>query len=53
MRFCLIDDVYMLFNLYGARRYESIKRFSDSDVRRVRKLRGFLELLQWEILPRS
>ncbi len=30
--FCLIDDAYMLLNPRGARRYESIKRLSDSEV---------------------
>lgn len=30
--FCLIDDAYMLLNPHGARRYESIKRLSDSEV---------------------
>src|SRR3712207_452139 len=30
--FCLIDDAYRLLNPYGARRYESIKRLSDSEV---------------------
>ena len=29
--FCLIDDVYRLLNLH-ARRYESLKRLSDSEV---------------------
>src|SRR5918992_276867 len=30
--FCLIDDAYALLNPHGARRYESIKRLSDSEV---------------------
>jgi hypothetical protein len=30
--FCLIDDAYRLLNPHGARRYESIKRLSDSEV---------------------
>lgn len=30
--FCLIDDAYALLNPYGARRYEAIKRLSDSEV---------------------
>src|SRR3712207_3156489 len=30
--FCLIDDAYRLLNPYGARRYQSIKRLSDSEV---------------------
>ncbi len=30
--FCLIDDVYAPLNPHGARRYESIKRLSDSEV---------------------
>jgi hypothetical protein len=30
--FCLIDDAYELLNPHGARRYESIKRLSDSEV---------------------
>jgi DDE family transposase len=30
--FCLIDDAYTLLNPHGARRYESIKRLSDSEV---------------------
>ena len=30
--FCLIDDAYAALNPYGARRYESIKRLSDSEV---------------------
>jgi hypothetical protein len=30
--FCLIDDTYALLNPHGARRYESIKRLSDSEV---------------------
>ena len=29
--FCLIDDRYRLLNPRGARRYESIKRLSDSE----------------------
>ena len=32
MLFCLIDDAYALLNPHGARRYESIKRLSDSEV---------------------
>jgi IS5 family transposase len=30
--FCLIDDAYALLNPHGARRYESIKRLSDSEI---------------------
>jgi hypothetical protein len=30
--FCLIVDAYALLNPHGARRYESIKRLSDSEV---------------------
>jgi Transposase DDE domain len=30
--FCLIDDAYALLNPRGARRYESIKRLSDSEI---------------------
>jgi hypothetical protein len=30
--FCLIDDAYATLNPHGARRYESIKRLSDSEV---------------------
>jgi hypothetical protein len=30
--FCLIDDTYTTLNPHGARRYESIKRLSDSEV---------------------
>jgi Transposase DDE domain len=30
--FCLIDDAYRLLNPCGARRYESIKRLSDSEI---------------------
>jgi hypothetical protein len=30
--FCLIDDAYQLLNPRGARRYESIKRLSDSEI---------------------
>lgn len=30
--FCLIDDAYAPLNPHGARRYESIKRLSDSEV---------------------
>ena len=30
--FCLIDDRYRLLNPRGARRYESIKRLSDSEI---------------------
>jgi hypothetical protein len=30
--FCLIDDAYMLLNPHGSRRYESLKRLSDSEV---------------------
>ena len=30
--FCLIDDAYALLNPHGARRYEAIKRLSDSEV---------------------
>ena len=30
--FCLIDDAYRLLNPHGARRYESIKRLSDSEI---------------------
>jgi Transposase DDE domain len=30
--FCLIDDAYRILNPHGARRYESIKRLSDSEV---------------------
>ena len=30
--FCLIDDAYRLLNPCGARRYEAIKRLSDSEV---------------------
>jgi IS5 family transposase len=30
--FCLIDDAYTLLNPRGARRYESIKRLSDSEI---------------------
>ena len=30
--FCLIDDAYLLLNPRGARRYESIKRLSDSEI---------------------
>ncbi len=30
--FCLIDDAYRLLNPRGARRYESIKRLSDSEI---------------------
>jgi hypothetical protein len=29
--FCLIDDAYAILNSHGARRYESIKRLSDSE----------------------
>jgi hypothetical protein len=29
--FCLVDDAYTLLNPHGARRYESIKRLSDSE----------------------
>ena len=29
--FCLVDDAYVLLNPHGARRYESIKRLSDSE----------------------
>ena len=92
--FCLIDDAYALLNPYGTRRYEAIKRLSDSEVialalfqqlrgvesersflrdaerffphlfpgvaglhpssfnRRVKKLRGYLEPLRREILPK-
>ena len=32
MLFCLIDDAYALLNPHGARRYEAIKRLSDSEV---------------------
>jgi len=32
MLFCLIGDAYMLLNPHGARRYEYIKRLSDSEV---------------------
>lgn len=30
--FCLIDDAYTLLNSHGARRYESLKHLSDSEV---------------------
>jgi len=30
--FCLIDDAYAHLNPYGARRYKSLKRLSDSEV---------------------
>jgi hypothetical protein len=30
--FCLIDDAYTHLNPHGARRYESIKRLSDSEI---------------------
>ena len=30
--FCLIDDAYALLNPCGARRYESLKRLSDSEI---------------------
>ena len=30
--FCLIDDAYAHLNPRGARRYESIKRLSDSEI---------------------
>jgi hypothetical protein len=30
--FCLIDDAYRLLNPHGARRYEAIKRLSDSEI---------------------
>ena len=30
--FCLIDDAYQILNPHGARRYESIKRLSDSEI---------------------
>jgi Transposase DDE domain len=30
--FCIVDDAYALLNPHGARRYESIKRLSDSEV---------------------
>jgi hypothetical protein len=30
--FCLIDDAYALLNPHGARRYEAMKRLSDSEV---------------------
>ena len=30
--FCLIDNAYALLNAHGARRYESKKRLSDSEV---------------------
>ena len=30
--FCLVDDAYTLLNPHGARRYQSIKRLSDSEV---------------------
>ncbi len=30
--FCLVDDAYGLLNPHGARRYESLKRLSDSEV---------------------
>jgi hypothetical protein len=41
--FCLIDDAYALLNPDGARRYESIKRLSDSEIvtlALVQQLRG-------------
>jgi hypothetical protein len=30
--FCIVDDTYALLNPHGARRYESLKRLSDSEV---------------------
>jgi hypothetical protein len=30
--FCFVDDDYALLNPHGARRYESIKRLSDSEI---------------------
>lgn len=30
--FCLVDDAYRNLNPHGARRYESIKRLSDSEI---------------------
>jgi hypothetical protein len=41
--FCLVDDAYRLLNPRGARRYESLKRLSDSEVialALVQQLRG-------------
>ena len=32
VHFCLIDDAYTTLNPRGARRYESIKRLSDSEI---------------------
>jgi len=32
VRFCLVDDAYTHLNPRGARRYESLKRLSDSEV---------------------
>ncbi len=30
--FCLVDDAYALLNAHVARRYESLKRLSDSEI---------------------
>lgn len=30
--FCLVDEAYAMLNPYDARRYESLKRLSDSEV---------------------
>jgi hypothetical protein len=46
--FCLIDDAYALLNPKG-RRYESLKRLSDSEVitlALLQQLRGVVELPQ-------
>jgi hypothetical protein len=53
---CLIDDRYRLLNPRGARRYESIKRLSDSEIitlallqqlRGVQSERSFLRDTHW------
>jgi hypothetical protein len=48
--FCLIDDAYTLLNPHGARRYESIKRLSDSE---ILTLALFHQLRVWRANARS
>ena len=48
--FCLIDDAYRLLNPRGARRYESIKRLSDSEIITLALLQ---QLRAWRANARS
>jgi hypothetical protein len=49
--FCLIDDAYALLNPHGARRYECIKRLSDSG--RSSPSRSSSSCVAWRASARS